>query len=269
MDQELYEKQIENEHLYNRNQEMFKIKQYFMEEDKDFREIIEETGTDEKLAVELVSFMYDCQHANIDMLVGHMLRFFSDVQSCCDWISDAVDNDFVDYNGKSFNSCWIIPTALEKEFELYQYPLPMLVKPHKRKKNSDSAYYTIEKDSVFCGNSYTTEDCCIEILYKQDCVGLKLNITIANLSKNQWRSLVGGKKPDESIEHWKEKLTQFENYDRAARQLVAQFADKEFFLTNKYDKRGRIYDQGYFIHSQGTDWNKGCIEFSHKELVEG
>ena len=40
MDQELYEKQIENEHLYNRNQEMFKIKQYFMEEDTDFHEMI-------------------------------------------------------------------------------------------------------------------------------------------------------------------------------------------------------------------------------------
>ena len=263
----LLQEQINNEIKFNRNQEMQRIKKYFLEEDQDFIEIMEEYSLNPKIAVDFVAFMYECQHANLEMLVGHMLRFFNNLQDCLDWIYAAIDQDLVDYNGKSFSNCWTIPKSLEKEFELYQYPLPFLVEPRERKKNTDSSYFTIEKDSIFCGTTFIPEDCCSEILFKQDCIPLKLNMNIVKLTKNQWRSLVGGRKPDESLEHWKEKIDQFNNYDRGARQLVEQFEEKTFYLINKYDKRGRIYDQGYFIHSQGTDWNKACIEFEEEELV--
>lgn len=259
--------QEENERLYNRNQEYKRLKEYFSE-DPELKEVLENYSIDKKKAIELVVFMYDCQHANLEMIVGHMLKNFDSIQECLDWISMAIDWDLVDYNGKSFESTWTIPKAMEKEFELYQYPLPFLVPPKERKKNTDSSYYTIEKDSCFCGNSFTPEDICLEILHKQDNIPLKLNMDIVHLTKNQWKSLVGGRKPDESIDHWKEKLNQFENYDRQARQLVESFKDKKFYLSNKYDKRGRIYDQGYFIHSQGTDWNKACIEFFDEEVIK-
>ena len=264
----MYEQQVKNEILYNRYNEGQRIKDYFLNEDKDLQKIIQKNNIDSKLAVEFVSFMYLCDHANIDMLVGHMLRFFNNVQECCNWIDQAIDWDLVDYNGKSFTKSWTIPKSLEKEFEAYQYPLPMLVLPKERKKNTDSAYLTLEKDSIFCGTTFSKEDACLKTLAKQDSIALKLNMDIVNLTKNQWKSLVGGQKPDETKEHYQEKLEQFNNYDKHARELIQMFKDSTFYLTNKYDKRGRLYDQGYFIHSQGTDWNKGCLEFAHEELVE-
>lgn len=264
----LKELQIQNELKFNNFQEAKRIKTYFLEEDKELQEIIKKNQIDSKLAIELVSFMYLCDHANIDMIVGHMLRFFPDVQSCCDWIDKAIDWDLVDYNGKSFTSCWSIPKSLQKEMEAYQYPLPMLVKPRERKKNTDSAFLTQDKDSVFCGTTFSPEDACIEVLTIQDHIPLKLNMSIVQLTKNQWKSLVGGQKPDETKEHYQEKLEQFNKYDKSARSLVEKFKDYTFYLINKYDKRGRLYDQGYYIHSQGTDWNKGSIEFADEELVE-
>ena len=45
------------------------------------------------------------------------------------------------------------------------------------------------------------------------------------------------------------------------------FAGKDIYLTHKYDKRGRVYCQGYYISYQGTDWNKAVIELSNKEIV--
>ena len=45
------------------------------------------------------------------------------------------------------------------------------------------------------------------------------------------------------------------------------FSDKSFWLTHKYDKRGRIYDVGYFINPQGNDYHKASIELAHKEVV--
>ncbi len=42
-----------------------------------------------------------------------------------------------------------------------------------------------------------------------------------------------------------------------------------FHMTHKYDKRGRTYSQGYHVNYQGNPWNKACIEFADKEVVDG
>jgi DNA-directed RNA polymerase len=43
----------------------------------------------------------------------------------------------------------------------------------------------------------------------------------------------------------------------------------EIYLTNKVDKRGRIYAQGYHITTQGTSFKKAMLELAHEELVTG
>ena len=43
----------------------------------------------------------------------------------------------------------------------------------------------------------------------------------------------------------------------------------EFYLTHRYDKRGRCYAQGYHVTTQGNPWNKAVIEFAHEELATG
>ena len=265
----LLERQIINETKYNQYYEKKRIKEYFSKEDKDLLKIIEKNGIDPEKAIELVSFMFCVDHANIDMLVGHMQRFFDSVQDCCDWIDKAVDWDLVDYNGKSFTAIWTAPKKLIKELCLYGYPMPFLIEPKERKYTSDSPYQTIEKDSVFCGDTYSNDDACLDVSNKQDVIKLKLNMSIVRLTKNQWKSLVGGQKPGEDKKHYQEKIEQFNKYDREARELLEEFKDDEFYLIYNYDKRGRLYDQGYYIHSQGTDWNKACLEFAHEEIVEG
>lgn len=42
----------------------------------------------------------------------------------------------------------------------------------------------------------------------------------------------------------------------------------EFYLYNKYDKRGRTYSQGYHINTQGTSFKKAMIEFADKEIIQ-
>jgi DNA-directed RNA polymerase len=44
-------------------------------------------------------------------------------------------------------------------------------------------------------------------------------------------------------------------------------AGNRFYMTHKYDKRGRTYSQGYHINPQGNDWNKAVIEFADKEVI--
>ena len=40
-----------------------------------------------------------------------------------------------------------------------------------------------------------------------------------------------------------------------------------FYLGHKYDKRGRIYAQGYHISTQGTPYRKAMLDFADKEPV--
>ena len=40
------------------------------------------------------------------------------------------------------------------------------------------------------------------------------------------------------------------------------------FITHKFDKRGRIYSQGYHVHIQGTSYKKAILELHNKEMVE-
>jgi DNA-directed RNA polymerase len=42
----------------------------------------------------------------------------------------------------------------------------------------------------------------------------------------------------------------------------------EFYLTHRYDKRGRVYCQGYHVTYQGTPWNKAVLELADKEIIE-
>ncbi len=260
----LTEKQIKNEVLFNKYVGRQKLKDYF-DNDPELQQIVLDNDLDKKIVSEFVTFMYECDHANIEMLVGHMYNMFESIQECSDWIDRAIDLDLVDFNGKSFSAIWVIPKSMQKEFELYQYPLPMLVNPQILQKNTDCGYLTIDKQSVFCGDSFTPDDICLDVINIQNQIPLVLNTTVTNLTKNQWRSM---NKIDPDSKKQKEKEEQFFNYDIRARNLVKEFAEIPFYLTNKIDKRGRMYDQGYFIHSQGTDWNKGAIEFFHKEIVE-
>ena len=59
----------------------------------------------------------------------------------------------------------------------------------------------------------------------------------------------------------------YDKYVNTAKAMCKAFSGNDIYLTHKYDKRGRIYCQGYFISYQGTDWNKAVIELSNKEIV--
>lgn len=45
--------------------------------------------------------------------------------------------------------------------------------------------------------------------------------------------------------------------------------DNQFYFIWKYDKRGRMYSQGYDINLQGSSYKKATIEFAHQELLTG
>ena len=43
--------------------------------------------------------------------------------------------------------------------------------------------------------------------------------------------------------------------------------DTDFYFSWRYDKRGRVYSQGYYLNPQGNDWNKYILQLAKAELV--
>ena len=41
------------------------------------------------------------------------------------------------------------------------------------------------------------------------------------------------------------------------------------YITNKVDKRGRIYSQGFHINPQGDSYHKAMINLKHREIPTG
>jgi DNA-directed RNA polymerase len=68
---------------------------------------------------------------------------------------------------------------------------------------------------------------------------------------------------------YKKRAKALDKYDRSSKVVTKQVLSlgNEFYLTHKYDKRGRSYSQGYHINYQGNAWNKAVVCLADKEFV--
>lgn len=152
----------------------------------------------------------------------------------------------------------------------YQYLLPMIVPPLllQKKNNRGSGYLTIGSDSLILNDNHHNLDICLDTLNKLNSTELSLNIDLIKTVRNHWSGL-DAQAEDETEEEYLERVIAFERFEKQfmhdSAYLVNQ--DNKFYLTHKYDKRGRIYSCGYTINPQGNSYQKAVIELSNKELI--
>lgn len=144
----------------------------------------------------------------------------------------------------------------------YQYLLPMIVEPDKvGAMNRGSGYLTIKQDSIILNNGHHTEFVCPEILNMFNQIPLTLNTTVVTTISNRW-----------DIEKQTALGTQaFKKYNKDcmdAYAVIYKHGVNKFYLTHKYDTRGRVYSQGYHINYQGNSYNKAVVELYEKELIK-
>ena len=143
----------------------------------------------------------------------------------------------------------------------------MIVLPKELKTNTDTGYFT-SKNSVILKNNHHDDDVCLDHLNNMNRIKLKLNNDVTSFVKNSWKNLDKPKPNEDRIEYNK-RVRAFEKYDRTVYDVIAHLSivSDEFYLTHKYDKRGRVYCQGYHVTYQGNQWNKAVIEFAKEEHV--
>ena len=191
-----------------------------------------------------------------------------ELQDASNLIEELVENEWISWNGIQLITALDLSDDVKKELDLYQFPLPMLIQPRKVNKNNDTGYWFCKKGSIILKNNYHEDDVCLDVINKANGIRLKLNAKTCVMVHNQWRN-IDKKKSGETDEEYKDRIRQFDKFNERATQIQEWLINEgnTFYLTNKVDKRGRMYSQGYFINSQGTDYQKACIEFKHGEFL--
>lgn len=270
----MIEFQIEIEKLFHKNQLFPRIRQEIMNNCPiDLVGHMKAFQIKEDFGIDLLVQMTLHKRAALPVLVGLLRKHFDgDCQRTTDELYKAVEVDLVDWSpvSKQFITKFNISSDVQEEIDRYQYPLPMVVEPQELKSNRSSAYY-MNVGSVILKDNHHDEDVCLEHLNRCNKIRFRLNQDVANTIRNKWKGLDRPKEDDEPGEYEK-RVKAFQKYNRTAHDVINHLGlanEGEFYLTHKYDKRGRTYCQGYHVNYQGATWNKAVIQFAHKELVEG
>lgn len=278
------EAQEELERLFDKNQLKKRLRQVFNV--PEFKKLFDERDTPDNISfdfiVDLCVQMCIHKRAQPGTLIGILYHHFDDghgrqiaMQRCADALAAASDADFVDYYGgrKEFVVRFELDAETQQEIDRYQYPLPMVVQPKPIRNNYQNGYSSKETGKglvvLNAGPSaplYGQADLCLDHLNRVNSIPLTLNMSVAELIDNKWKDL-DRPKPGEHAEDYHKRLKAFERYDQTSKDVMHAINGirGRFWMTHKYDRRGRVYACGYHINPQGTSWNKAVVEFANKE----
>ena len=269
--------QLAFEKLFNKNQLIPRLRNEFNL--PEIISILEEHEIPIKFGLDLLVQMSLHKRTKIIVLVGLLIGHFKDeeepAQECVNMLKRAAEADLVDYSmfRNEFIVVYNITQDIQDELDQYQFPLPCLVPPKLLKNNMDTGYHSfpVNTGSVLLkkGNHHD-DDVCLDHLNKMNQTAMTINTEVARLIKNQWRNL-DKPKEGEDQKKYQARVKAFEKYDKASHDVMQHvyMAGNIFYLTHKYDKRGRCYSQGYHVNTQGNPWNKAVVEFAHQEIANG
>lgn len=141
------------------------------------------------------------------------------------------------------------------------YLPPMVCEPETLTKNMQSAYLTHDDSLILGKGNHHSGDICLDVLNRQNSTPLCLNTDFLS----QVEEVPTFEIKDQSQQE------QWDRFKRQSHELYKLMVKQgnRFYITNKVDKRGRIYSQGYQITPQGTSYKKASVDFADKEPVSG
>lgn len=252
--------QIELETLYNRFQQIPMLTKLFEE-----MEIVE---PDEEIAANLIALLVHMaiqKRMPIGTALGILTARGMEMQDAVELVELCVSQGAIDLAGSELVVVIEPNEETQQAMDSYMFPPPMVVKPLKIKRNTDSGYLMTKK-SVMSKRSHTSQDVCLDVLNILNSFEYTLNLDVLNTS-SQYPSLQR-KKQGESQAEYSKRFKQWKRFDLVTRELIENhYKDVEaIWFTHQYDKRGRIYCRGYNFNYQGSEWNKALIQMK-KELV--
>jgi hypothetical protein len=271
MQDALMQHQVELEQLYNKNQLIPRIKQEFTSCTAiNFEMLFNDNKIPVDLGYALLVQMALHKRCNLPTLVGTLRSHCATAQEVVDHIITMAQLGLVTWNALQKMFVVVIPISddVQAELDRFQFPLPMVVEPREVKCNRDTGY-VLNRGSIILKKNHHDQDVVLDHINRMNKVRFTINTDTAKMIQNSWRNLDKAK-PGESKEDFEKRKRAFEKYDRTCHDVIEVLTQhgNEFYLTHKYDKRGRIYCQGYHVNYQGAPWNKAVIELAEPEVIE-
>jgi len=255
----MQETQRNLEELYNRNQLMDVLRDQFS------------PLTDDPFKLDCVVQIYLHKQADVPTMVGLFSPKWGEPQDVAEMLKEVVEDDLIDFDmeTKKFILKYNITTDVEDMLARYQFPLPMVVHPNKVTNNCMGSGYLDSKGKIILNGSdvFNDEDVCLDHINRCNSVGLTLNMNV--IASTEGHIIQPQRKIGEGFEDYQKRKKQARVfYDTSVEVMQGLLAlGNEFWLTHKYDRRGRTYAVGYHVNSQGTDYNKAVLELSKKEVI--
>ena len=177
------------------------------------------------------------------------------------------ETDMFDIIKESRQASLMIESHIPLSQELLQFidnttfQLPMVCSPEYVDHNRKSGYLSYNDSLILGSGNHHEGDLCLDVINLQNNIPLKLNIEFL--------------KEQEMLPNFKivtpEQREQWEAFKHASHRiwLLIYNQGNKFYLTNKVDKRGRLYSVGYHINTQGNQFQKAMVELDDEEVVEG
>lgn len=268
MTQARIEHQKELEHLFSKNQLMPRMRAEFMAE-TEILDHLKANGIPEAFGIDLLVQMALHKRCDLATLVGCLRHHCPKAQDVADLLLKCAEADLVTYNTilQQFIVIFTISADVQEEIDRFQYPLPMVVEPRKITHNKQSGYL-LNNSSVILRDNHHDDDVCLDHLNRLNRMKLQINFNTAKLINNEWRNLDKPKEGETRAE-FERRVRAFEKYDKTSHAVIELLVREgnEFYLTHRYDKRGRTYAQGYHVNYQSTAWCKAVVEFVDGEVT--
>lgn len=234
-------------------------------------EKIEKSSLTNEFLMDLLTHLLLRGKAEVTEMIGVLAKHYSGrLQETADALMEAVVEDFADFNVVTgqFTLKYRLPQKVLNLIEQYQYLPPMVVPPLEVTSNRGSGYIQDRSDSLLLKDNHHEGDLCLDHLNRCNAVPLAIDTRIVKGIRNQWKNL-NKAKPGESYEDFMARVQSFKVFEKKSFDTMALMVEmgNRFYLTHKYDKRGRTYAMGYHVSTQGNDWNKAVVCLADKELI--
>ena len=209
------------------------------------------------------------------------------IQACAEVLAVLCDTNFFNLEKYHVNSSiyvksnFALPDDLLAYIERACYLPPLVVKPKILRDNRSSGYMTVKGESLILGGGHNhhNDPIALDVLNLMNRYELCLNeFILDDVVEEPNNDLdVVEQKPNQppmtEIEKQRVISQQKRNWAKHLEQSAyfyqhIRLNNNKMFITNKYDKRGRIYSQGHHINPQGQSYKKASIDLYNKQVVE-
>ena len=187
------------------------------------------------------------------------------------------------FDNKKTREGWIVISRVGLDAEVTQYAdnalylPPLIIKPRKVRSNRDSGYITQRGESLILGfyENHHDDNICLDVINTLNSNEYELDTDFIDNNVMEWSEPefeVGKHTHYEEEQITAMSKDYFENYFKEQSKFFVKLMKhhgNSLYITNKVDKRGRIYSQGFHINPQGDSYHKAMLNLKHHEIPTG